>query len=175
MRSASSTAPTSPSQFSDIRRESLRPSRFPVRGPNATLVATLRCGKSSGSCMSNPTRRSWVATWMPADVSVSTRSPATTVPESGRTRPEITCNTVDLPAPFAPSRASTSPGATLNSTSSRRLSTTARTSSPLTGHQPLTPPALSLRLPSPSTTTAATATNSTDNATAASASVSRCR
>ena len=43
---------------------------------------------------------------------------------SGRTRPAMTCRTVDLPAPFGPRTASTSPAATSNSTSTPRLSTT---------------------------------------------------
>ncbi|MBB4908208.1 hypothetical protein H4W32_008280 [Actinophytocola algeriensis] len=46
-----------------------------------------------------------------------------TLPESGRVRPSIMSTVVDLPAPFGPSNATTSPGAITRSTPS-----TARTS-----------------------------------------------
>ena len=175
-RPARSAAPTSPSHRSAVARTSLLDKDFRLRAPKATLAATDRWGNSRASCMSRPTRRSWVATCLPVDVSVSTRSPTRTEPSVGRTRPATTCSTVDLPAPLGPRSASTSPGATVNETSSPRLGRTTRSSTPLIRYcQPLAPPALMRRLPRPTTTTAATATRSTDRATAARASTSRCR
>ena len=59
----------------------------------------------------------WVVT--SADRLVTSSPWKCTVPAFGRTRPQMPFNRVDLPAPFVPSSATISPGATSKSTSNR--------------------------------------------------------
>ena len=81
-----------------------------------TFSATVKSGSSAG-CWWTMAMPSWAAV---AGVRRSTSAPSTSiVPLSGATVPEATFISVDLPAPFSPRRAWTSPAATSSVTSVR--------------------------------------------------------
>ena len=84
-----------------------------ARRPNITFSATDSPGTTAGSWCN-------VATPLRSASRGSrkgpTAPPTVTVPRSGRTTPAMTLISVDLPAPFSPRRACTSPGATRSPT-----------------------------------------------------------
>ena len=146
---------------------------LPLRGPNATFVADVQVRKQQRILhqQADPPVVGGDVDRRPR-VSVSIRSPTRTVARVGPHQAGDDVQHGRLARPVgAEDRQHLARRDAEFDVQRRRSPTTARTSTPLTSaHQPLTPPALSLRLPSPTTTTAATATSSTDSATAASAS-----
>ena len=100
------------------------------RSPNATLSTTRRCGNSRWSWNTTPSARAArAATNTPAGR--CRRAPdrrAGSRPPSSASSPATARSSVDLPAPFGPSTASTSPGSTVTATSARTRRAT-RTSS----------------------------------------------
>ena len=122
-------------------RPAIRPRPWD-RGPKATFSSAVRCGKSNGSWPIRPIRRRSGGTMVPASASVTVRPASSTRPESGISRPAMTASTVDLPAPFGPSRAIELPASTRNCAStvnSRRARVRATVRSaigPLTAGRP---------------------------------------
>ena len=106
-----------------------------LRGANATLSATLRCGNSSGSCSSRPTRRSWVGDVHARRRCRSARGRRTGPgPLSGRTQSGDHVQRGGLAGAVGPEqRHHLAGGARSNSTSTSRAATDARTYRPLTG------------------------------------------
>ena len=109
------SAPARPTSSSaSVTRERRACSSSPATfGPNPTLPATSRWGKSAASWNTSPTPRRYGGT------SVTSRSSRSTRPVVGGWSPATTRRSVDFPEPLGPSTANRSPEATSTETSSR--------------------------------------------------------
>ena len=109
-----------------------------IAAPSATVSRTVRSRSRPPDCSIAPTRPGVIAV-------AGRRRRRATVPASGRIRPSSSSIVVDLPAPLGPSRATTSPGATVRSIPStavtspnvlRRPVTDTASSAPVTRSEP---------------------------------------
>ncbi len=142
-RSARCAAPTSSSRARAVCRAGPRPAPS-ARGPNATFSRTSRWGSSSGSWASSEILRRCGGTQCPAP---ATCRPAThTSPELGRSVPAARLTAVDLPAPLAPSSATTCPAGTSRSIRTPRSGTAARITMAGLGAVPVGPPPGAVRV-----------------------------